>query len=290
MRISLKWLPLALGLAASTHAAWVSAGPLPLCNNADVRVTKYVGSPSGTASNWTEPATPINAAACAGAFAGNDMPVPSLNLGYKGDGLLNGAPQSTPPRANIFPGGAFMRELGLQYSDLQDDGVADDPGWIMLGRFDFDTNLFGPSAIGGSLGIVLSDFFSVTSTGAGTGTWAFSPDAGFTARADAILGKHDFDQFALVFKASTSFAAYDFSTEQFGWDSGELFGLQGSYDTRNTLRTSNGKNPAGISHISLWARDPFFNDSELTVPEPGTLALVGLAFAGLAFSRRRRAA
>lgn len=284
-------LPMALALALIAQANGVSAAP---CSSADVKVTAfgtYVESSSGPTLNWTT--TAMDAAACAGGHAGNDMPVPTTNLGYQGDGLLNGASQSTPPYANLFPGGAFITNPD-QYSDLDKDGDADDPGWIMLGRMDFVDGVpgaFTPSAIGGELDVVLSNFFTVNSTGAGTGTWNFAPDADFTERAEALLGKHYFDQFALLFKAANSFAAYDFTDEQFGLVDSGLFGLQGTYDTSATLRTSNGKNAgnnaAGISHISLWARDPAAVEPPESVPEPNTLAMLGLAFAAMTFARKR---
>ena len=146
---------------------------------------------------------------------------------------------------------------------------------------------------------MLSSFFSITVTGAGTGTWALTPDATVAQRAFSVLGKNYFDQFAIVFKAGNAFAIYDFTAGQFGVTHPSadepVFNFFGTFDTSGTLRVGgpNGiKNPAGISHVSIWARDPDFAELEpgtrSTVPEPGTLGLLCIALLGLGITRGRR--
>lgn len=270
------------------HTGTALAAPLTACSTSDVKVTS-VGQYSSTSADATitmSNVPAVNAAACAGGFSGNDMPLPTTNLGYAGDGLLNGAAQTTGQQAgNVpFPGGAF--NTLYSYSDLDGDGQADDPGWIFLGRVNFGDGGTGfePAAIGGDASIVLASFFSVTLTGAGKGIWSFTPDATVAARALEELGKNYFDQFALVFKQSTQFAAYDFTAAQFGIAQPSaddpIFNFGGTFDVSNTLR------PAGLSHISLWARDPGFT-STTELPEPGSLALLGLGALGLAAYRKR---
>ena len=123
-------LALALSAAGTAQAA--------VCQLGDVKVTG-VGVFEGTTAGATLIPSPLNvlpvgAAACAGAFQGNDGFYPTTNLGYAGDGLLNGGPQ-VASRSILFPGGAF---IGEQYplQDLRGDGTADDPGWIMLAAWD----------------------------------------------------------------------------------------------------------------------------------------------------------
>lgn len=277
-------------MLAAVTAATLAGGLLPAVANAaqcsvnDVQVTavgQYSSTSADASLTWMGVQQPISAAACAGGYAGNDMPKPQENLGYAGDGLLNGAPQQTPPNANLFPGGAFNNLYS--YSDLDGDGQVNDPGWIMLGRTGEEGVGFTPEAIGGDTTIVLSSFFSVTLTGKGVGTWSFTPDATVAERASALLGKNYFDQFVLVFKLANEFVAYDFIAEQFGVThpsaDDPIFTFTGTFDLSNTLK-------GGLSHVSLWARDPG-GSTTTSVPEPGTLALLGLATLGLAFVRRR---
>lgn len=276
-------------LAAST-AAMILGAALPgtanaaACSVSDVQVTSVgqFSSTSADATMTTYNIAPMDAAACAGGYDGNDMPKPTINLGYAGDGLLNGALQ-TPSGDDLFPGGAFITDE-YPTSDLRGDGTADDPGWVMLGRIDFNrdgTGTFVPEAVGGDTSIVLASFFTVTSNGDGTGTWAFTPDAAVASRTEALFGKNYFDQFALVFKQAREFAAYDFTAAQFGVAHPSvdvpIFHFGGTFDISKTLGR-------GLSHVSLWARDPA---SLNTVPEPGVLGLLGLAALGLAGVRRR---
>lgn len=272
---------LAATVVLTIGALHSGAASAAVCNVSDVQVT-HVGQYSSTSADATltwMPVGTVNAAACAGAFGGNDQPKPKENLGYAGDGLLNGAIQQTPPNANLFPGGAFNHLYTA--TDLNGDGV-NDPGWIMLGRTG-DGGQFNPEAIGGDSSIVLSSFFTVTTTGQGKGTWSFTPDAAVASRASAVLGDNYFDQFALVFKLANAFVVYDFTGAQFGVTdpsaSDPIFTFSGTFDISDTTK-------GGLSHVSLWARDP---SSSVTtqLPEPGLLGLLGIATLGFALSRRR---
>lgn len=274
---------IALALAGSLAAGAANASIA--CSTSDVQVTQISQYSAVSASATLSPVysgSGIGAYTCAGAYSGNATPYPTLNLGYSQDGLLNGAPQQAGHSGTVlFPGGAFVAPSDL--SNLQGLGNID-PGWIFLGKVEFGAGplTFSPASIGGNSSIVLASFFSVVSTGAGTGTWALTPDALVAQRAQQLLGNNYFDQFALVFKQANNFAAYDFTAAQFGITAltanDPVYTWGGSYDVSKTLK------PAGMSHIDLYARDP--GGSPTVIPEPGTLALLGLALFGLAAVRK----
>lgn len=266
------------------------------CGTSDVKVTsiaQYSDTTSSATLNTVASGLSIDSAACAGAYVGTDGFYPTTNLGYAGDGLLNGGVQ-TGSNQVLFPNppGAFITPT-YPLSDLDKDGQVDDPGWIMLGKYELVSGkwVFSPNAVGGDTSIVLSSFFSVNFTsGTYAGNWAFTPDATVAERAESILGKNYFDQFALVMKAGNEFAAYDFTSEQFGVAHPSavdpIYNFYGTFNTGDTLINDNGNasSPAGLSHISIWARDPSATPN--SVPEPGTLALLGVAMFGVAFARR----
>jgi len=293
MKLATLILSASLVAAAGTAQA---ASVLP-CSVGDVKITsvaQYSGITAGATLTTLASGLSMDAAACAGAYSGNDGYYPSENLGWQNDGLLNGGFQVSTGNV-LFPGGAFITDT-YPLSDLDNDGAVDDPGWVMLGKFDPEKGTFSPSAVGGDSSIVLSSFFTATVDGAGKGTWAFTPDATVAERTRGIFGNNYFDQFALVFKSANAFSVYDFTAEQFGVTHPSvdvpIMNWFGTYDVTNTLRTGGKdgvKNPAGLSHITVWARDPASPTPSTSVPEPGTLALLGIAALGALRVGRQRA-
>lgn len=253
------------------------------CTLGAVTVTSVTLAANGAAVP-TPTALPIDYKNCYGAFAGNDQPYPTTNLGYLNDGLLNGEPQKFQgpgTGGDLFGNGAFLNDPYAPY-DLNGDGLAD-PGWIFLGKIENPaTGTFDPvDKIGNATGIVWSSFFTATFEN-GVWKWAFTPDKDVAARAGVVLGDNYFDQFALVFKQSNGFAAYNFTGEQFGITHPDaddpILNFYGTADLSDVFGSS------GLSHISLWARDPGFNNND--VPEPGSLALLGIALLGLVARQR----
>jgi hypothetical protein len=77
----------------------------------------------------------------------------------------------------------------------------------------------------------------------------------------------DFDQLMVVVKAANGFSAFLLVPED----------LSGTW----------GSSAHGLSHLTLYGIE---GDGDTQVPEPGSLALLGLGLAGMGMARRRKAA
>lgn len=256
-------------------------------------------STCSTSSVWASTITPlagganvltsnIDATACVGAYVGNDTPLPGsqggANLGYYGDGLVNGAAQggkgSTGGNA-LFPNGMFSELYPTQFLNPNGDGIHADPGWIYAGTSNGSS--FAGALIGNTLKVSDSTFsFNVGANG--TGTWAITPDLQNALALAGLLKGNALDQFAIVVKYGNAFQAFDFTAASLGLSLNNpptLYNFSGGFDLSSYLTAAGG----GFSHVDLYFRDPVLGTN---IPEPGSLALLGLGFAALGFFNRRK--
>ncbi|MCL2636457.1 MAG: hypothetical protein FWD50_07535 [Betaproteobacteria bacterium] len=290
----IQLLPIAaLGLLASADAA-AQAISENNCKTSSVTITGITKSDGGDVV-W---AKPIEATSCFGLVRnntdgthqpGNDsgyLSNPDPNKGYAGDGLLNG--QEFKHGSNLYDfinPGQFI-DVG-QMQDLSGNGVADDPGWIYLGKSENGQWLAHdqPFDIGS---IVTFKMGPCTVGSAGDckgGTWTLETSLDIIEKTQAELGRNAFDHLAIILKSSDAFAIYDFDFNYLAeamlaaggdFDFETPYTFTGTWSTQDFTNTGNGS-VQGISHISVWARDPLPPDTpDNPVPVPGTLALTAL--------------
>lgn len=292
-------LALAGGLLSSAaHAVSCTPGSVTIST-----IAKSDGSsvlyPTTTSS------APLSATSCFGTVEGNDsgyMSTPTWNTGVLGDGLLNGQipKHEIAPLVNPY---YFLTTPADQKLDLDENSVFTDPGWIYLGKSDLneDTQSFlgfdyydlpkesdGTSLIDDVLDITLA---CTTGSDCTKGTWSLATTLDVIEKTQAVLGRNAFDHLAIVLKAGKDgFAVYDFNFNILGASLPGLdfvtpYSFTGTWDTADL--TNDKGDAQQISHISIWARDPL---PDATVPEPNSLALIGIGILALGWGLRSQAA
>lgn len=263
------------------------------CSLDDVQITEIKRQDGSPALALPNAANPINATGCLGAYEGNDIVNVGDNRGFLNDGMLN--------NTDMFPDyGAFLTAEDLL--DLQGTGTPQDPGWVFVGKIDYDEDTGAETYTNGtttngidsytfSIGDILMLHFTDSGMKAGTFTYK-PPQTNPQALLDVLGANKFFDQAAVILKASTQWAIYNFKISDLGLPPvvgtvATNFMFSGTFDLSGTFLAGSDKNPQtpGLSHASLWLRDPFGTTS--TIPTPGTLMslLLGL---GLLLAGRRK--
>lgn len=276
-----------------------------LCDVMDMQITS-VTKQDGSFSADFDPG--LNATACLGSYRGNDS-VNELttkygtNLGLKDVGFLN--------NTSYFPDyGAFVDESDLQ--DLKTPGEFVDPGWIFVGKKDFGNNGAVTKNTRGTISKTIDnkeysytfaeDLFSISFgnpelciKASSCGTWSYTPPKKNPETLMKILGANKFfDQAAVVFKSGTQYAIYNFRLSDLGLPpvlgtEDANYAFSGIWNMYKTLtHGKDGKQPPGLSHVSLWLRDPSFVPTQ-QVPEPTSLLMFALGVLGLRFVGRKHA-
>lgn len=303
----------ALGLSAGVAQA-------ATCTTSSFTITTMSNAITGTPVSLPGP---ISATSCAGVFDGNNdqggLSSPNPNLGYAGDGLMNGGTFKEKVGSGQFVDKVVLDPLTfLVESDLLDlkgDGTANDPGWILLGNMDGSPGKFNyydkPFDISKALSFKMECPAEATSCTAGTWKLTLSKNI-LELLQGSLLNRSFFDHLAFVVKAGSGngdkdngekgksdkdkggddtdaklggWAVYDFDFNKLlAQAGGSLFSLDQPYSFTGTWNTKDFGNKQ-ISHMSLWARDPLSTNQ---VSEPATLAMLGIGLLAAGFATRRR--
>jgi hypothetical protein len=256
---------------------------------------------------------------CIGIYSGNDTNLTDNNIGELDDNFLNGD-------SSVLTGYEFIDGMvdGVVNPWFDGDpinvdgvGLANDPGWINLARYDVDSDNVSYNSMsnlgGTSLAIddILNLSFSCTMSGndCSSISWTLTTDKDIVTTVQNFLGRSSFDHLAFVAKAGSGYKAGDEdkgNQDNRGWaiydfNFYEIFGkelLAGNtnfntaektfgtaYSLSGTIDVKPGDFSAGLSHLSVYARDPIPESTQ--VPEPSTIAIFGLSLIGLSLRRKK---
>ncbi|QOL26868.1 PEP-CTERM sorting domain-containing protein [Thalassotalea sp. LPB0316] len=208
------------------------------------------------------------------------------NNGALGEGLLN---QEANKDGNYIGGSFFLDHPNDSLVDLNNDGTADDPGWIRLGGIgDYDDGAtFEYEYING---FNLSQVINFVLSGNNNGNWSLSVDPAAIPAATNALGRPTvFDHLAFVIKGpnpksgedTSGWAIYDFNFYDLidgGLDislGDTAYNFEGTWDYN------------AVSHFSIWAHDPPAAETT-SVPEPSSLLILSSGLLMMTLRRIKR--
>jgi len=250
---------------------------------------------------------PLDATSCLGFITSPDNDFandPSPNMGGLGDGLLNGEVGGQGQDNNYYVAGDhFLTNIADSMVNLDNIGVADDPGWIRLGGANTENTedyvedgvtfvdgqyTFQYDSIGSyDLGSVINMSFRVD------GTWTLAVDPSAIALATLALGRPSiFDHLAFVMKGPNnvegSWAIYDFNFHDLiQYKSLPISLGDTAYNFTGTWDPNLFVNDNALSHMSVWAHDPPAN-TLVVIPEPTSLTILALGLIGLSLCKPRK--
>jgi len=312
--IKLKLLTLLLVcISQSSYATLVVTGDCNVSNAtlttvqiSDLDISAGTGS-SVPAGNLLQNG-PYYASECIGIYEGNDNVQTANNIGEFEDGFLNG--EDSILTGYEFIDGLIEGNVNLWYDgdplDINGDTNAIDPGWINLAKFEVDDGSIKYNDItsyDGTKSLLISDVLELTltclsdvgSTDCSTINWTLTTDIDIVDTVRDVMGRSTFDHLAFVTKAGNhqddqGWAIYDFNFyEIFGKEKlagNDVFDFETAYSLSGSIDIKPGDFSAGLSHLSVWARDPLATST--TVPEPSTLAIFALGIIGLASRRFKK--